>query len=123
MLRLILIFVATFIPSAMVSQVNTLFVKQGSMLKRSIGNFTIPPASLAALAAFTMLVYYIVHEHVVVKLIRRSRGITFLQRMGTGVAIHVIIMLIDSFIEKHRLAVVDNGGSASILILVPEYVC
>jgi dipeptide/tripeptide permease len=41
--------------------------------------------------------------------------------MGTGVAIHVIIMLNASFIEKHRLAVVDNGGSANILILVPQY--
>jgi dipeptide/tripeptide permease len=119
MLRLIPIFIATFIPSAMVHQLNTLYVKQGLMLNRSIGNFTIPPTSLAA---FTMLVYYIVYEHVVVKLIRRSRGITLLQRMGTGVAIHVIIMLIASFIEKHRLAVVDNGGSASILILVPQYV-
>lgn len=40
-LSLIPIWVATFIPSAMIAQINTLFVKQGATLDRSIGNFNI----------------------------------------------------------------------------------
>ncbi|XP_022855736.1 protein NRT1/ PTR FAMILY 5.2-like [Olea europaea var. sylvestris] len=47
MLRMIPILIATFIPSTMIAQINTLFVKQGTTLNRHVvGNFNIPPASL-----------------------------------------------------------------------------
>ncbi|WJX10723.1 hypothetical protein P8452_01410 [Trifolium repens] len=47
MLRMIPILATTLIPSTMIAQINTLFVKQGTTLDRGIGrSFQIPPASL-----------------------------------------------------------------------------
>lgn len=134
MLRLIPILVATFVPSAMVTQINTLFVKQGTTLDRGIGNFNIPPASLATLATLVMLIHYILYESLFVKIMQRltknPRGITLLQRMGIGILIHIVNMIIASLIERYRLSmakkhgVVENGGQVplSILILAPQYI-
>ncbi|KAH7522042.1 hypothetical protein FEM48_Zijuj07G0095900 [Ziziphus jujuba var. spinosa] len=56
MVRMLPILVATFVPSIMIAQINTLFVKQGTTLDRGIGSFNIPPASLAGFVTISMLV-------------------------------------------------------------------
>lgn len=71
MLRMIPILIATFIPSTMLAQINTLFVKQGTTLNRRIGGFNIPPASLAAFVTLTMLISVILYDRYFVKIIRR----------------------------------------------------
>ncbi|KAI3993949.1 hypothetical protein MKX01_002962 [Papaver californicum] len=48
MLCLFPIMKTSILPSTMVAQVNTLFVKQETTLDRGLGNFQIPPASLAS---------------------------------------------------------------------------
>lgn len=119
-LRMIPIWVATFIPSTMLAQTNTLFVKQGVTLDRHIGRFNIPPASLIAFTSFTMLVCVILYDRVFVKIMQRltknPRGITLLQRMGIGMT-----MIIASLTERYRLKVakehelVENGGQVQFL--------
>ncbi|KAL9319412.1 hypothetical protein ACSQ67_015929 [Phaseolus vulgaris] len=108
MLRMIPIWMVTFIPSAMIAQIGTLFVKQGITLDRGIGSFTIPQQR------FT----------------KNPRGITLLQRIGIGLIIHIVIMVIASLTERYRLRVakehglVENGGEVplSIFILLPQYI-
>ena len=47
MLKMLPILAITFVPSAMMVEINTLFVKQGTTLDRHVGpHFEIPPASL-----------------------------------------------------------------------------
>ncbi|GFZ10720.1 peptide transporter 3 [Actinidia rufa] len=135
MLRMIPILVATFIPSTMVAQISTLYVKQGTTLDRNVaGGFEIPPASLGAFVTISMLVCVVIYDRYFVKIMRRwtknPRGITLLQRMGIGLVIHIIIMLIASFTERYRLSVakshglVQNGGQVplTIFILLPQFV-
>lgn len=133
-LSVIPIWVATFIPSAMIAQINTLFVKQGSTLDRAIGNFDIPPSSLIAVTILTMIITYIIYERFFVKIMQRltknPRGITLLQRMSIGFIIHIVIMIVAYFAERHRLfvakehGVIENGGQVplSIFILAPQFV-
>ncbi|XP_017413894.1 protein NRT1/ PTR FAMILY 5.2 [Vigna angularis] len=133
-LRMIPIWVATFIPSTMLAQTNTLFVKQGATLDRHIGRFNIPPASLIAFTSFTMLVCVVLYDRVFVKIMKRftknPRGITLLQRMGIGIMIHIVTMIVASLTERYRLkvakehGVVQNGGQVplSIFILAPQFV-
>lgn len=109
MIKMIPILVTTFIPSTMLAQVHTLFIKQGTTLNRSMGpHFKIPPASLTAFVTFTMLISLVIYDRYFVPAIRRftknPRGITLLQRMGIGLAIHVIIMVIASLVERKRLS-------------------
>ncbi|XP_045808959.1 protein NRT1/ PTR FAMILY 5.2-like isoform X1 [Trifolium pratense] len=133
-LNLIPIWVATFIPSAMIAQMNTLFVKQGTTLDRSIGNFKIPPSSLNAITILTMIITYILYERFFVRFMQRltknPRGITLLQRMSIGFIIHIVIMIVSYMAERQRLCkakehgVIENGEQVplSIFILAPQFV-
>ncbi|KAL5781634.1 hypothetical protein ACOSP7_006663 [Xanthoceras sorbifolium] len=134
MLRMIPILIATFVPSTMVAQINTLFVKQGTTLDRHIGNFKIPPASLAGFVTLSLLVCVVLYDRVFVKVIRKwtknPRGITLLQRMGIGLVFHICIMVVASLTERYRLSVakkhgvVANGGQVplSIKVLLPQFI-
>lgn len=135
MLRMIPIAVATFIPSCMVAQVNTLFIKQGTTLNRSMGNhFKIPPASLSGFVTLSMLISVVLYDRFFVPLIRRwtknPRGISLLQRMGIGLVLHIVIMTVASLTERWRLraaedhGLVQNGGQIplTIFILLPQFV-
>ncbi|KAI3929449.1 hypothetical protein MKW92_050472 [Papaver armeniacum] len=128
------ILIVTFIPSAVLAQTNTLFVKQGVTLKRSIGpNFDIPPASLAAFITLSMLISIVVYDRYFVPLVRQytknPRGITILQRMGIGIVIHIICMITASLTERKRLNVArDNNITGkseivplSIFVLLPQF--
>ncbi|KAK2632074.1 hypothetical protein EUGRSUZ_L02031 [Eucalyptus grandis] len=134
MLRMIPILLATFVPSCMMAQINTLFVKQGTTLDRSMGSFKIPPASLAGFTTASMLVCIVVYDRVFVKIMRRwtknPRGISLLQRMGIGLLLHIMVMTVASFTERWRLRVarehglVESGGQIplTIFILLPQFV-
>jgi dipeptide/tripeptide permease len=134
MVRMIPIWVATVVPSIMIAQINTLFVKQGATLDRGIGSFKIPPASLAAFVTISLLVSVMLYDRFFVKIMRRwtknPRGITLLQRMGVGLFMHILIMTIASLTERYRLRVakehglVENGGQVplTIFILLPQFV-
>ncbi|KAE8076088.1 hypothetical protein FH972_014759 [Carpinus fangiana] len=71
MVRMIPIWVATFVPSIMIAQINTLFVRQGATLDRGIGSFKIPPASLVAFVTIFMLVSVMLYDRFFVKIMRR----------------------------------------------------
>ena len=134
MLRMIPILIATFVPSCMIAQINTLFVKQGTTLDRHIGSFKIPPASLSGFVTLSMLISVVLYDRYFVPIARRwtknPRGITLLQRMGIGIVIHIIIMAIASITERYRLKVarehglVESGSQIplSIFILLPQFV-
>lgn len=134
MLRMIPILFATFIPSTMIAQINTLFVKQGTTLDRGIGSFNIPPASLAGFVTISMLVCVVLYDrffvNIMAKFTKNPRGITILQRMGIGIIFHILVMLIASFTDRWRLRVArehgldENGGQIplTILILLPQFI-
>ena len=134
MLRMLPILIATIVPSTMIAQVNTLFVKQGTTLDRGIGNFHILPASLAGFVTLSMLISVVIYDRFFVPTMRRltkkPRGISLLQRMGIGLVFHIFLMMIASLIERRRLGaakdhgVVESGGQVplSIFILLPQFV-
>ncbi|KAK6914127.1 Proton-dependent oligopeptide transporter family [Dillenia turbinata] len=134
MLRMIPILVATFVPSTIVAQINTLFVKRVNTLDRQIGSFKIPPASVQGFVTISMLICVVLYDRFFVTIMRKwtknPRGISLLQRMGIGMAIHIIITLISSFTERNRLTVakehglIQSGGQVPLTIftLLPQFV-
>ncbi|XP_057958303.1 protein NRT1/ PTR FAMILY 5.2-like [Malania oleifera] len=134
MIRMVPILFATIVPSMMVSQLNTLFVKQGTTLDRGISGFRIPPASLIGFSTVSMLISVVLYDRYFIKMIRRwtknPRGISLLQRMGIGLVFHIVIMIIASIVENSRLTVakdhglVESGGQVplTIFILLPQFV-
>ncbi|KAL1294702.1 hypothetical protein HN51_055498 [Arachis hypogaea] len=134
MLKMVPILMATFVPSTMMAQVNTLFVKQGTTLDRHIGSFKIPPASLGAFVTISLLTCIVLYDRVFVRIIRRftknPRGIRLLQRMGIGIVLHILVMTVASITENYRLKVARNHGVVesgaqvplSIFILLPQFI-
>ncbi|KAJ3690085.1 hypothetical protein LUZ61_019249 [Rhynchospora tenuis] len=135
MLKMLPVLLVSIVPSAMVAQVNTLFVKQGTTLNRHIGpHFQIPPASLQAFVTISMLISLVLYDRFFVPITRRftknPRGISLLQRMGVGLVLHIFIMSIASVTEHHRLSVAREHGMAgsggkvplTIFILLPQFV-
>ncbi|KAL5990391.1 hypothetical protein ACLOJK_011291 [Asimina triloba] len=134
MIKMLPILAATFIPSTMIAQTHTLFVKQGTTLDRSMGpGFHIPPASLSAFITVSMLISLVIYDRYFVpaisKYTKNPRGITLLQRMGIGLAMHVLIMIIAALCERKRLKTAREKGilepkeevPLTIFILLPQF--
>ncbi|KAI9122002.1 hypothetical protein K1719_006691 [Acacia pycnantha] len=134
MMKMITIWTASLIPTVVISQGNTLFIRQGTKLDRRMGpHFEIPPASLAAFIQIFSLVTIILYDRVIVPLTRRytknPRGITLLQRLGIGLVLQIIVMVTASLAERKRLSVAREkhllGQSdkipLSVFILLPQF--
>lgn len=121
-------------PSTLPSHVNTMFVKQGTILNRHMGShFEIPTGSLTTFIAMSMVVSIVAYERILVRIFRRftgnPRGITMLQRMGIGMAINVLTMAVASIPDMKQISVVKARGlegnekavaPLNVFILLPQ---
>lgn len=134
MVKMIPILVSMFIPSIIVAQGSTLFIKQGTTLDRSMGpHFKIPPACLSAFSSIFMLISIVIYDRFFVPAMRRytknPRGITLLQKLGTGLVFHIVVMVIASLTERKRLSFArekqllgkEDVTPLTIFILLPQF--
>ncbi|KAK8941382.1 Peptide transporter PTR3-B [Platanthera zijinensis] len=134
-IKLLPVFIATIIPSMMMAQILTLFVKQGNTLDRSLGShFQIPSGSLPAFSTLSVLLSVSLYDKCLVPLIKKHsknpRGITMLKRIGTGQILHIAIMIVAAVVERRRLSVVRSHGLVhktaatvplSVFALLPQF--
>ncbi|XP_027089742.2 protein NRT1/ PTR FAMILY 5.10-like [Coffea arabica] len=118
-LRLLPIWSTCLTYTIAMAQVSTLFTKQASTVDRSLGpSFSIPPASLRAFIALSISFCIPIYDQIFVPIARKitnfSTGITMLQRMGTGMAISVMNMVIAALIEMKRLKTAKDFGLVDI---------
>ncbi|CAK9149980.1 unnamed protein product [Ilex paraguariensis] len=112
MLKMLLILAATFIPSTMLAQTHTLHQAR-HRIEQEHGIVIYDRFFVPAIRQYT----------------NNPRGITLLQRMGIGLVLHVIIMLIACFAERKRLGVAKENGifgkkeivPLSIFNLLPQF--
>ncbi|XP_050204817.1 protein NRT1/ PTR FAMILY 5.2-like [Mercurialis annua] len=134
MMKMLPILLTTIIPSAVMAQGSTLFIKQGTTLDRTMGpNFQIPPACLTAFVTLFMLITIVVYDRYFVpfagRYTKNPRGITLLQRLGIGLILHIIIMAVAFVAERKRLSVAKERNlfgkndiiPVSIFILLPQF--
>jgi peptide/histidine transporter 3/4 len=112
---------------AVMAQFSSTFLEQGRTMNKHIGAFGIPPASLASFNAVSVLIWVPVYDRVIVPAARRltgnARGISELQRFGTGLLLSIVVMVTAALVETRRLASAHGEGQASMSILwqVPQY--
>ncbi|XP_042033045.1 protein NRT1/ PTR FAMILY 5.10-like isoform X2 [Salvia splendens] len=118
------------------SQGTTLFTKQGQTMDREIfSGLKIPAASLQSLSFFTVIFIMPVYDWVLVPAARsltgRPAGISMLQRIGAGLFMSLLSMVVAALVETRRLDVaakwglVDEAGATlpmSVWWLAPQYV-
>ncbi|XP_061351371.1 protein NRT1/ PTR FAMILY 5.4-like [Gastrolobium bilobum] len=134
-IRLIPIWLSCLMFTVVQAQVHTYFTKQGSTLIRSIGpHFQIPPASLQGLVGITILFAVPIYDRVFVPLARRftghHTGITVLQRIGVGLFLSILSMIVSALVEAKRVGVARDHGliddpkavlPMSVWWLLPQY--
>ncbi|KAL8482496.1 hypothetical protein ACS0TY_028609 [Phlomoides rotata] len=117
------------------SQLSTLFTKQGSTMNRYItSTFQIPAASLQSLMSLSIVVFIPIYDRLFVPISRsittKPAGISTLQRIGTGLFLSFLTMVVAAVVERCRLAtavehgLVDNPTAAlpmSMWWLAPQY--
>lgn len=106
-------FIASFL-YIVVAQIQTWAVAEGYTMKRTIGNFSFPPPSLAAISVAFVLVEVAVYDRWFVPFVRKytnhSHGITHLQRIGVGLVLSILAMAYGAIIETARLRSASHHG-------------
>jgi peptide/histidine transporter 3/4 len=135
-LRLIPIWASCLAYSTALSQITTLFTKQGATMDRSIGpNFQIPAATLQSFIGLSIMILIPIYDTILVPLTRsvtkKPFGITMLQRIGTGLFISIALMVVSALVESKRLktakeyGLLDDPGATipmKIWWLLPQYI-
>ncbi|XP_057826887.2 protein NRT1/ PTR FAMILY 5.10 [Cryptomeria japonica] len=136
LLGMLPIWMACLMYGVVFAQSSTFFTKQGSTMDRKIGrHFVIPSASMQFFIGIPIMLLVPVYDRVFVPIAKRlsgnEKGITLLQRIGTGMFFSALSMIVAAGIEIKRLkAAKDNGLidmpyatiPISVFWLLPQYV-
>ncbi|XVF58152.1 hypothetical protein PTKIN_Ptkin07bG0040300 [Pterospermum kingtungense] len=133
-LRLLPIWTMLLMFAVIFQQPPTFFTKQGMTMKRNIGrNFKIPPATLQSAITLSIILLMPLYDKVLIPITqtvtRNKNGISVMQRMGAGMFLSIIAMIIAAIVETKRLEISRKTGvqasetvPLSIFWLLPQYV-
>ena len=135
-LRLFPIWATCLIYAVAFSQSSTFFTKQAATLDRHVGKrVQVPPAALQSFISITIVLFMPIYDRAIVPLARRctgvSSGITMLQRIGVGMVLSLVSMVVAALVETRRLRIAADAGLAdlprvpvpmSLWWMVPQYV-
>ncbi|KAA0043476.1 protein NRT1/ PTR FAMILY 5.10-like [Cucumis melo var. makuwa] len=135
-LRLVPIWVTCLAYAIVFSQSSTFFIKQGVTMDRSIVvGFEVPAASLQSFIGLGIIISLLIYDRILIPTARKftgkPSGITMLQRIGFGMLLSIISMVVAALVEGKRLKTAQEHGLVdlpkatiplSIWWLVPQYI-
>ncbi|KAK4741308.1 hypothetical protein SAY87_024896 [Trapa incisa] len=133
-LRLLPIWLCTILSSMVFIQMLSLFVEQGAAMDtRAFLSFHIPPASMTAIDIVSTSAFILLYDKLVVpQFMRLAKRKPWhpgeLTRIGIGLAIAVVAMVLAGLVERRRLAYAllrgeeEEKSSLSIFWQTPQYV-
>ncbi|GAV88463.1 PTR2 domain-containing protein [Cephalotus follicularis] len=108
LMRVLPIWTAAIIYFIAIVQQNTYAIFQAQQTDRRIGrsSFMIPAASYVVFLMLSMSIFIPIYDRIIVPFLRRitkkEGGITILQRMGIGIFLSVVTMLVSAVVEERR---------------------
>ncbi|KAJ0986452.1 hypothetical protein J5N97_004808 [Dioscorea zingiberensis] len=113
-LAMLPIFASSIIMSTCLAQLQTFSVQQGTTMDTHIGSFKIPAASLPIIPVGFLVIIVPIYDRLIVPFIRKftghPTGITHLQRIGVGLVLACISMVIGALVEVKRKNVAKRYG-------------
>lgn len=140
MLRLLPIWITLLMFAVIFQQPATFFTKQGTMMRRTIagGSFKIPPATLQSAITLSIILLMPLYDKMLIPIARiftgNESGGNVMQRMGIGMFLSIIAMVIAAQVETKRLEIARRAGqepslatgsygaALSIFWLLPQYI-
>ncbi|KAJ9152514.1 hypothetical protein P3X46_026074 [Hevea brasiliensis] len=131
-LRLVPMWTMLLMFAVIFQQPATFFTKQGVTMKRNIGsNFKIPPATLQSAITVSIILLMPLYDRIFIPIARiitrDEKGINVMQRMGIGMVLSIIAMVIAALVETKRLEMSkrmphSETAPLSIIWLLPQYI-
>lgn len=123
LIRMFPIWASGIVFSAVYAQMSTLFVEQGTMMKRTFNSFTIPSATLSTFDIICVILLVPIYDKIIVPIMSKftgnERGFSDLQRMGIGLYISILCMLAAALVEIKRLQIARELGLIDKDVAVP----
>ncbi|XP_020224198.1 protein NRT1/ PTR FAMILY 4.6-like [Cajanus cajan] len=114
MLKGLPIFACTIMLNCCVAQLSTFSIEQAATMNTKLGSFTVPPASLPFFPLVFILILAPIYDHVIIpfarKVTKSEMGITHLQRIGIGLVLSIVSMLVAALVEVKRKRVAIHSG-------------
>ncbi|CAN6567130.1 unnamed protein product [Malus baccata var. baccata] len=112
-LRLIPLCLSFLMFGVVQAQLHTFFTKQSSTTIRSIGpHFQVPAASLPGLVGIANIFAILIYDRFFVPISQKytghPSGITVLQRIGTGLVLSILVMVVSALVEAKRLNIAKD---------------
>lgn len=134
-LRLFPIWATCLAYAIVLAQFSTFFTKQGATMDRTVmPGFDIPAASLQTFISLATIIFIPIYDRIFVPITRaytrKPSGITMLQRIGTGMFLCAISMVVAALVEMKRLQTAKDHGLVdipsatvpmSVWWMVPQY--
>ncbi|XP_072986471.1 protein NRT1/ PTR FAMILY 5.8-like [Typha latifolia] len=135
-LRLLPIWTMLLMFAVIFQQPATFFTKQGMTMDHTIGrSFVVPPATLQSAITISIIMLMPLYDKLIIPflrvLTRDEKGITVLQRIGIGMILSIIAMVVAAVVESTRLDIIRKEESfepllpktqLSIFWLLPQYI-
>lgn len=136
LIRIFPFFLAGVLFNTIIAQPTTLFIEQGATMDGHIGrHFNIPPGSMQIFAILASIISTLIYDYLLVPWLRKKtgheKGLTTLQRMGWGIFLSILAIVVAAVVERKRLNVAKGSPlidvpfavmPISIYWLVPQYV-
>ncbi|KAL3636294.1 hypothetical protein CASFOL_020841 [Castilleja foliolosa] len=113
-LKILPIFACTIILNCCLAQLSTFSVQQAATMDTTIGSFKVPPASLPVFPVVFIMILAPIYDHLIIPFARRvnksEMGVTHLQRIGVGLVLSIIAMIIAALVEIKRKRVATENN-------------
>lgn len=123
LLRLCPVWASLLFFFAVTGQMTSTLIEQGMAMDNRVGGFTVPPASLSTFDIITVVALIPLYDVFLVPLARRAtgknRGISQLQRIGTGLALSAAAMAYSALVETRRLAAAAGADQSAAAVAAP----
>jgi len=114
-LRLFPIWATCLVYAIVFAQSTTFFTKQGSTMDRRIGSsFQVPPAALQSIICVAIMTFVPIYDRIIVPKARifskNPSGFSPLQRIGAGLFVSMLSMVVSALVEIKRLKTARDFG-------------